>query len=149
MTEQIKRGYGAGLQAIDFSDISGQIEKAKKRNKQLKIIGAILLMLSLIIGYLLYGYFVGRYAVIEDLVMTQDISNPRLIHFKFSVKEGGIVEKGYEKAIIEEIVRANSKPTFRWSWAVEPSKREFEVYVRSRSGVIPVREKRTFPIAIK
>ena len=148
MTEdKIKRGYGAGLQAIDFSDVARQIEQAKKKNKLLKGSAVGLLVVSLLIGYLLFDYFVGRYAVIEDLKMTQDAKTPTRVDFTFLVKKDGVVVRGYEKAVVEDIVSANQKQHFWWNWTVDKSKNEFTVYTRSRWGIFPTWETKTFALS--
>jgi hypothetical protein len=147
MTEdKIKRGYGGGLQAIDFSDLSRQIEEAKKKSKLLKGSAVALLVVSLLIGYLLFNYFVLRYAVIEDLQMIQDTSRPTWVYFTFLVKEGGVVERGYERAVSEDIVSANNRPKFEWNWFVDKSKHDFSVYTRSRWGIFPTWQTRTFSL---
>ena len=149
MTEdKIKRGYGAGLQAIDFSDVARQIEQAKKKNKLLKGSAIGLVVVSLLIGYLLFDYFVGRYAVIEDLKMTQDAKTPTRVDFTFLVKKDGVVVRGYEKALVEDIVSANQKQHFEWNWTVDKSKNEFTVYTRSRWGIFPTWETKTFTLSV-
>ena len=144
--DKIKRGYGAGLQAIDFSDVARQIEQAKKKNKVLKGSALALLVVSLLIGYLLFDYFIGRYAVIEDLQITQDAKTPTWVDFKFLVKKDGVVVRGYEKAVVEDIVSTTQKQHFWWNWDVDKPKTEFTVYTRSRRGIFPTWETKTFVI---
>jgi len=148
MTEdKLERGFGGGLQAIDFSDVARQIEQAKKRNRILKQSMAALIVFAVVMAGLLYNYFVLRFAIIEDLKITQDTSEPKKIHYQFKAKTGGIVEAGYEKAIMEDIVTAGRNHTFYWSWTVHPSKREFTFYLRSRGGILPTTETRSFSVS--
>ncbi len=144
--DKIKRGYGGGLQAIDFSDVARQIEQAKKKNKLLKGSAIGLLVLSLLMGYLLFNYFVGRYAEIENLQMVQNKTSPKRVDFNFKVKKSGIVQRGYENAINEDPVTAGENGIFYWLWYVDPSKSEFIVYTRSRWWIFPTWETRTFSV---
>jgi len=148
MTEtKLGSRFGGGLQAIDFSDLASQIEKAKKRNRILKQSMAGLVVLALVMAWLLYNYFVLRYAIIEDLKILQDTSEPKKIYYKFKTKTAGIVQAGYEKAICEDIVSAGINQSFHWNWTVQPSKREFTFHLRSRGGILPTTETKTFSVS--
>jgi hypothetical protein len=147
--DKIKRGYGGGLQAIDFSDVARQIEQAKKKNKLLKGSAIGLLVVSLLMGYILFNYFVGRYAEIENLQMVQNQKSPKWVDFKFKVKKSGIVQRGYENAINEDPVTTGENAHFWWSWYVDPSKKEFTVYTRSRWWIFPTWETKTFALSGK
>jgi len=144
---KLKSSYGGGLQAIDFSDVSRQIEQAKKKNKRLKQGSVVLVVAALLLGGLLFNYFVWRYAVIDNLQITQDSSERRKADFAFNVKSGGVVSRGYEKAVNEDIVSTGQNASFHWLWYVPPSKQEFTVYVRSRWGIFPTWETKTFSLS--
>ena len=102
----------------------------------------------MIIGGLLFNHFVWRYAVIEDLQITQRQGDWKMVDFKFKVKKGGIVTRGYEKAVSEDIVREGHNASFEWRWYVDPAKKDFSVYVRSRWGFIPIWETKIFPVSV-
>lgn len=146
--DKLKGGYGGGLQAMDFSDVSRQIERAKKKNRQLKHSMFGLAIAAFVIAGLLFNYFVWRYAVIDNLQMTQDSSERKKVHFAFNVKHGGVVSRGYEEAVTEDIVAAGRTHKFSWSWYISPPKQEFTVYVRSRWGIFPTWETKTFSVSV-
>jgi hypothetical protein len=148
MTEdKLQRKYGGGLQAIDFSDLARQIERAKKRNRILKQTMAGLVVVALVLAGRLYDYFVLRYAIIEDVKIFQDTAEPKKILYRFKAKTSGIVKAGYEKAICEDIVTQGSNHSFHWSWTVHPAKREFTFYLRSRGGILPTTERKSFSVS--
>jgi hypothetical protein len=148
MTEdKLKRGFGGGLQPIDFSDLARQIEQAKKKNRILKQSMAGLVALALVIGAFLFNHFVWRYAVIEDLQVNQRQGDWKMVDFKFKVQKSGIVRRGYEKAVSEDIVIEGHTVRPEWRWYVDPAKTDFSVYVRSRWGFIPTWETKIFPVS--
>src|SRR5208283_6197947 len=100
------------------------------------------------IGGFCFHYFVWRYAVIDDISVTQDTSDTKKIWWKFAVKEGGIVERGYERAVIRDLV-SPGRETLYWSWYVPDGTQQFTTFVRYRQGIFPRWQTNFFSLSVK
>lgn len=147
MDGQQVRGSQEGLGSADVSQLRNQLEKVRKQNSMLRIGVIGLFALVLLIGYLIFYWHVGRYAVIDDLQITQDATTRKKVYFRWHVKEGGLIRRGYEGATAEDVVIAGKKDSYEWGWFVAPSQKEFTVYLRSRSGIFPTWTTKVFSLS--
>jgi hypothetical protein len=73
----LSKGHGNGLEALDFGSLSRQLDLHRKKNRFLKKIGLAIIVLLALLAYWFHDYFVGSYAMLENVSITQDASKPR------------------------------------------------------------------------
>src|SRR5208283_3807858 len=94
----LSEGHGNRLEAADFGSLSRQLDLGRKKNRFLKKIGLAIIVLLALLAYWFHDYFVGSYAELDNVSITQDASKPRTVLYSFDVKKGGYVTLGYEKS---------------------------------------------------
>ena len=151
----LKGGFGAGLERGDFSELSLQLEHARKKTKLFRRIITGLALLIVIVAIFSFDYFIWRYAVIDNPKISLDsvwMSSNRKrsgiwIRMSFDVKKSGILECVFPGSTLVEPVNSGEKRNFRWRCGDVPqSQREFTAFIRSISGVLPGWETKTFSI---
>jgi hypothetical protein len=142
----LRKGIGDGLQQGNFSELGNQLEQLKK--KTILFTGMNVGVAAAIVGMVAfsYYYFVWRYAVIDEVKMTQDAAEPIRVWFDFKVLQGGYLEYGHEKSLLGEPVETGEKKHFRYGRHVA-GKKEFQVFVRSRTGPFPSWTTKTFQVS--
>lgn len=144
--EDLRRGYGDGLQVGNVSELGNQLEQLKKKTVLFKTMNLGVAAVIVAMAVFSYYYFVWRYAVIDEVKITQDSSEPFVVWFDFKVLKGGFLEYGHEKSLLGEPVATGDKRHFRYKRHVT-GKKEFDVFVRSRSGPFPERSTKTFQVS--
>jgi hypothetical protein len=144
--EGLRKGYGSGLQAGTVSELSNQLEQINLRNKLFKKINFALVVVVAGLAIFSFYYFVWRFAVVDDIKITQDEKEPTTVWYDFKVIQGGILQWGRENSVVSEPVPTGEKRRFRYK---RPGlgKKEFSVYLRSRSGPFPSWTSKTFLVS--
>lgn len=145
-TVGIRKGIGSGVQAADFSDLSNQLEGIQGRNRMFAKINVALVIVVISLVSFSYYYFVWRYAVVDDVKITQDEKDPSKIWFDFRVLNDGFLRYGHQSSVLGDPVVAGQKKRFSYQRPVQ-GKTEFEVFLRSRSGPLPSWTTKTFKSA--
>jgi hypothetical protein len=128
-------------------ELSHQLGIVRKRNRSLKLGVGGLIVLLVLVASLFYHFFVWRYAVLEEMSIKQDASQPTRVYFTFKVKSGGLIERGFGNAISEDELATGDAGTFVWQWHVPETARDFTVYARSRWAIFPTWQTRTFSVS--
>ncbi len=144
--EGLRKGYGGGLQAGNVSELSNQLEQINLKNKLFKKINLALVLIAAALAIFSYYHFVWSYAVVDDLKITQDAKDPLNVFFDFKVLRGGFLRYGHEKSALGEPVKAGENRRFRYKRNVR-GKKEFTVFIRSRSGPFPSWTTKTFLVS--
>ena len=143
------KGHGKGLEAVDFGSLSRQLDLHRKKNRFLKKIGLAIIVLLALLAYWFHDYFVGSYAVLDNVSVKQDASKPKTVWYSFDVKKGGYVALGYEETLWTGKFKSGSH--YRSESAVSSystrMKQNFTVFVRSRSGMFPSWHTKQFSIS--
>lgn len=145
MTQKISPlDMGDRLQTADVSKLTYELEKSKKKTKLLKQAIWGLAVLIGIAAICSYYFLVLSYASIEGLKITQSSSDPTKVQFNFTVTSDGFLEYGHQTSVLGEPVKKGDKRDFTRQREVDPSKNEYVVFVRSRSGIFPLWTTQTF-----
>lgn len=145
-TEGIRKGVGSGIQSANFSNLSNQLEGIQRRNRIFAKINVALVVVVMSLVSFSYYYFVWRYAVVDEVKITQDEKDPFKIWFDFKVLSDGFLRYGHQNSILGDPVLAGQKKNF-WYKRNVPDKAEFSVFLRSRSGPLPSWTTKTFKSA--
>jgi len=141
----LRKGIGDGLQKGNASELGNQLQQLKKKTVLFTSMNFGVAVVIVAMAMFSYYHFVWRYAVIDDLKITQDATEPTRVWFDFKVLQGGFLEYGHEKSLMGEPVETGAKKHFRYGRQVV-GKKEFEVFVRSRWGPFPSRTAKTFQV---
>ena len=142
----LRKGYGGGLQAGNVSELSNQLEQINLKNKLFKKINFALVIIVAALAIFSFYYFVWRYAVVDEIKITQDTKEPTTVWFDFKVMQDGFLRYGHENSILGEPVKASEKKRFRYKRNVQ-GKKDFTVFLRSRSGPFPSWTTKTFLVS--
>ncbi len=86
--------FSSGLGRAE-AELKVQHQEAVRRTRRFgKTFVGLLVMAAFVIGFSFY-YFVWRYAVIDQVKITQDSANPSSVGFRFTVVSDGFIEYGH------------------------------------------------------
>lgn len=135
--------FSSGLDRAE-AELKVQLQEAVRRTRRFgKTFVGLLVMAAFIIGFSFY-YFVWRYAVIDQVKITQDSANPSTVGFRFAVVSEGFIEYGHGNSRSGEPVGKGDERNFSYRRPVRESETRFTVFIRCRKAIFPYWYSETF-----
>ena len=120
------------------------------RNKYLTVALAAGILLLVVVLWTVYGWAIGAYAVLDDVVVTRHPANQGRLEISFRVTRPGKVYYRRTSGSVEtELVDYFHFPgdvSRSWAWAYEPGK-DIEMTLRYRGRLFPRTERQRFATA--